>query len=61
MDTCLPEPVGRRAAELMGAKFHAIAPDPRSGSAQHLDHVWPLRDPEVFVERVISTLNSIQR
>jgi pimeloyl-ACP methyl ester carboxylesterase len=47
LETCLSEHLGLRAAELMGARFLAVAP-----TGDPLDHLWPLRDPEMFVDRV---------
>jgi pimeloyl-ACP methyl ester carboxylesterase len=56
IDTCLPEALGQRAAELMGASFHPIA---REAGAEEGDHLWPLRNPEMFVDRVVHALDGL--
>jgi hypothetical protein len=55
-DTCLHESVGHRAAELMGASFHPIGRD----AGATADHVWPLRNPDLFVERVVAVVERLR-
>jgi pimeloyl-ACP methyl ester carboxylesterase len=58
LDRCLPEVLGHHAAELMGARFLAIAGEGR-GERVALDHIWPLSSPEMFVERVVAMVEQL--
>jgi pimeloyl-ACP methyl ester carboxylesterase len=53
-EACLSEALGRRAAELLGARYHAIAPDVALG------HIWPLTRVTIFVERVARAIEELR-
>ncbi len=56
-DAVLHESLGRRAADLMGARFDAVSAP--GGPDDGLGHVWPLKSAPMFVERVVRVIEEL--